>query len=142
MTTVDAESDRATEQRRARAALLTACTLCPQAPSQRAHDDVATAAPLDVEERANKWLVLALSGTSAFVTTLDSSIVNIALPSIAHGFGAPLSGSIEWVLIGYLVIIAAVLLTFSRLADMLGRKPIFLAGVAVFTLGPAAARWP
>jgi EmrB/QacA subfamily drug resistance transporter len=88
-------------------------------------------------ERANKWVVLALSGTAAFMTTLDSSIVNIGLPSIAHTFGVPLAGSIEWVLIGYLVVIAAVLLTFGRLADMLGRKPLFLAGLAVFTLGSA-----
>jgi EmrB/QacA subfamily drug resistance transporter len=102
-----------------------------------AHDDVATSTPVDREEHANKWVVLALSGSAAFMTTLDSSIVNIALPSIAHAFGVPLSGSIEWVLIGYLVVIAAVLLTFGRLADMVGRKPLFLAGLAIFTLGSA-----
>src|SRR5215472_5285971 len=56
------------------------------------------------EERANKWAVLALSGTAAFMTTLDSSIVNIALPSIAHAFGVALTGAVEWILIGYLVI--------------------------------------
>src|SRR5215469_12907167 len=136
---VEAEAGRAGEPppRRARAALLTASTLCPQAPSQRAHDDVATPAPVDVEERANRWLVLALAGTSAFMTTLDSSLVHLALPPIAHGFGVPLSGSIEWILIGYLVVIASVLLTLGRLADMLGRKPLFLAGVAVFTVGSA-----
>jgi EmrB/QacA subfamily drug resistance transporter len=71
------------------------------------------------------------------MTTLDSSIVNIGLPSIARAFGVPLSGTIEWVLIGYLVVIAAFLLSFGRLADMLGRKPLFLAGLAVFTLGSA-----
>ena len=109
MTTVDAESDRATEQRRARAALLTACTLCPQAPSQRAHDDVATAAPVDVEERADKWLVLALSGTSALMTTLDSSIVNLALAAVA-----PASGS---------------------LADRLGSRWLLSLGLAIATLG-------
>src|SRR5256885_15357175 len=91
-------------------------------------------------ERANKWVVLALSGTAAFMTTLDSSIVNIGLPSIARSFGVPLSGSIEWVMIGYLVVIAAVLLTFGRLADMLGRKPLFLAGLTVFTVRSALFR--
>ena len=50
------------------------------------------------------------------MTSLDSSIVNIALPSIAHGFGVPVSGSIEWILDGYLVVIAATLLTFGRMA--------------------------
>src|SRR5207302_1868629 len=99
--------------------------------------DVAAPTPVDHAEGANKWVVLALSGTATFMTTLDASIVNIGLPSIGRSFGVPLSGSIEWVMIGYLVVIAAVLLSFGRLADMLGRKPIFLAGLAVFTLGSA-----
>ena len=90
-----------------------------------------------LEESANKWAILALAGTGAFMTTLDSSIVNISLPSIARAFGVPLNGAVEWVIIGYLVVIAAVLLTAGRLADMIGRKPIFLVGIAVFTLGSA-----
>jgi EmrB/QacA subfamily drug resistance transporter len=88
-------------------------------------------------EQANKWVVLLLSGTGAFMTTLDGSIVNISLPAIANSFGVPLSGTVEWVIIGYLVVIAGVLLTFGRLADMIGRKPIWLAGLVVFTLGSA-----
>jgi EmrB/QacA subfamily drug resistance transporter len=93
--------------------------------------------PLDRAERANKWVVLVLAGTAAFMTTLDSSIVNIALPSIARAFDVPLSGTIEWVLIGYLIVMAALLLTLGRLADMVGRKPLFLVGLTVFTLGSA-----
>jgi EmrB/QacA subfamily drug resistance transporter len=98
---------------------------------------VAGTAAAERAERGNKWVVLALSGTATFMTTLDASIVNIGLPSIARACGVPLSGNIEWVVIGYLVVIAAVLLTFGRLGDMLGRKPLFLAGLAVFTLGSA-----
>jgi EmrB/QacA subfamily drug resistance transporter len=90
-----------------------------------------------VEERASKWAVFALAAPGAFMTTLDGSIVNIGLPSIARAFGVPLSGAVEWVLIGYLVVIAGVLLTAGRLADMIGRKPIFIAGIATFTLGSA-----
>jgi EmrB/QacA subfamily drug resistance transporter len=123
--------------RSARIALLVSSSLCPQAASHHAHADTATATSVDEGERANKWVVLALSGTATFMTTLDSSIVNIGLPSIARGFGVPLSGTIEWVLIGYLVVIATVLLSFGRLADMVGRKPLFLAGLAAFTLGSA-----
>ncbi|HLV99611.1 MAG TPA: MFS transporter [Ktedonobacterales bacterium] len=89
------------------------------------------------EERANKWAVFALAAPGAFMTTLDSSIVNISLPSIARAFQVPLSGAVEWIIIGYLVVIAAVLLTAGRLADMIGRKPIFIAGIATFTLGSA-----
>jgi EmrB/QacA subfamily drug resistance transporter len=95
------------------------------------------AAPEVVEERANKWAVFALAAPGAFMTTLDSSIVNISLPSIARAFHVPLSGAVEWIIIGYLVVIAAVLLTAGRLADMIGRKPIFIAGIAIFTLGSA-----
>jgi EmrB/QacA subfamily drug resistance transporter len=123
--------------RSATIALVVSSALCCQAASRQAHADVATPTPVDRAERANKWVVLALSGTATFMTTLDSSIVNIGLPSIARAFRVPLSGNIEWVVIGYLVVIAAVLLTFGRLADMLGRKPLFLAGLAVFTLGSA-----
>src|SRR5260370_17263637 len=88
----------------------------------------------DYQERANKWVVLALAAVGAFMTTLDASIVNISLPSIAHSFGVPLSGAIEWIIIGYLVIIAAVLLTFWRLADMISKNPTCLFALTIFTL--------
>src|SRR6266478_2524865 len=118
-------------------ALVVSSALCGQAASRQAHADVATPTPVDRSERANEWVVLALSGIATFMTTLDSSIVNIGLPSIARAFGVPLAGSVEWVLIGYLITIASVLLTFGRLADTLGRKPLYLAGLAIFTLGSA-----
>jgi EmrB/QacA subfamily drug resistance transporter len=87
------------------------------------------------QERANRWAVLVLAGTGGFMTALDASIVNISLPSIAHSFGVPLAGAVEWVITAYLVAIGAVLLTAGRLADMIGRKPIFVAGLLVFTVG-------
>ena len=85
----------------------------------------------------NKWAVLILAALSGFITTLDGSIVNIGLPAISQTFHVGISGQIEWIIIGYLVIIAASLLTFGRLADMLGRKPIFLAGLIIFIIGSA-----
>lgn len=87
--------------------------------------------------QVNPWIIFALAASSSFITTLDSSIVNIGLPAIAQTFHVGVSGAIEWVIIGYLVIIAAVLLTFGRLTDILGRRPILLAGLAVFMLGSA-----
>jgi EmrB/QacA subfamily drug resistance transporter len=84
-----------------------------------------------------KWPIFALVSVGTFMTTLDASIVNIALPSIAHGFGTPVSGPIEWVVIGYLVVIAATLLSFSRLADIAGRERVWIGGLALFTAGSA-----
>jgi len=89
------------------------------------------------QSQTSRWVVLALAASSSFITTLDGSIVNIGLPLIARTFHIGVSGAIEWVIIGYLVIIAAVLLTIGRLADMVGRKRIFLSGLVIFVLGSA-----
>src|SRR5947209_10645228 len=96
------------------------------------HVPVATG---DAQEQANKWVVLFLVALGGFMTTLDSSIVNIALPAIAHTFGVGVSVAIEWIIIGYLIVIAACLLTLGRLADMVGGKTIFIAGLVIFVLG-------
>ena len=88
-------------------------------------------------EQANKWVVLAIIAVGVFMATLDSSIVNISLPAIATDFKVPLSGSIEWVVIAYLVVSASLLLTVGRIADMVGRKQIWAAGLVVFTVGSA-----
>jgi EmrB/QacA subfamily drug resistance transporter len=81
--------------------------------------------------------VVALVCIGIFMTTLDASIVNIGLPSIARAFGTSLTGTLEWVVIGYLVVIGALLLTFGRLSDMVGRSPIWITGLVVFTAGSA-----
>ena len=89
------------------------------------------------ERTTSKWAVLAIVGVGVFMATLDSSIVNISLPAIATYFGVPLNGAVEWVVIAYLVMTAATLLTIGRLADMIGRKPIWIAGLVIFTAGSA-----
>jgi len=71
------------------------------------------------------------------MATLDSSIVNISLPKIASYFNVPLSGAVEWVIIAYLVATAAILLTAGRLADMIGRKTVWMTGLVLFTAGSA-----
>jgi EmrB/QacA subfamily drug resistance transporter len=81
--------------------------------------------------------VVALICLGLFMTTLDASIVNIGLPSIASAFGTRLNGALEWIIICYLVVIGGLLLTFGRLSDMIGRPPIWLAGLVVFTAGSA-----
>jgi EmrB/QacA subfamily drug resistance transporter len=85
----------------------------------------------------NKWLAFGILAIGVFMSTLDGSIVNISLPAIASYFHVPLNGAIEWVTIAYLVATAASLLTAGRVADMLGRKPVWSIGLVVFTLGSA-----
>jgi drug resistance transporter, EmrB/QacA subfamily len=68
---------------------------------------------------------------------LDSSIVNISLPAIASSFGTPLNGAVTWVTIAYLIVMASVLLTAGRLADIIGRRPVWTVGLCVFTAGSA-----
>lgn len=88
-------------------------------------------------KQPNKWAVLGILAIGIFMATLDTSIVNISLPTIASYFQVPLSGAVEWVIIAYLVVIAGVLLTIGRLADMTGRKVLWVAGLIIFTLGSA-----
>ena len=85
--------------------------------------------------RTSGWRgVLLLVWTGLFMTTLDASIVNSGLPAIAQAFGTPLNGTVESVIIGYLVVSAALLLTVGRLCDMIGRTSIWTAGLVLFAL--------
>ena len=100
---------------------------------QQSRGDPSSNAAIESKEQAGKWAVLAIVAVGVFMATLDSSIVNISLPTIARYFGVPLNGAVEWVIISYLVISAAVLLTAGRLADMIGRKIVWTTGLIVFT---------
>jgi len=105
-----------------------------------ARDEVQIAGPSPKERTVgvgspDRWAVLGLVALGTFMTTLDASIVNISLPSIARTFQTPIGGAVEWVIISYLTVVAATLLTFGRLSDAIGRKPVWEAGLATFTLG-------
>jgi DHA2 family methylenomycin A resistance protein-like MFS transporter len=77
---------------------------------------------------------LAVTCVGFFMVLLDVSIVNTALPSIQRNLHASLS-ELQWVVDGYTLAFAVLLLTWGSLADRLGRKRFFQAGMAVFTLG-------
>jgi MFS family permease len=81
-----------------------------------------------------KWLILSSVACGTFMATLDSSIVNVALPSITASFHTGLSYS-RWVVIAYLFSITGLLLFFGKLADVVGRKSVFNLGFLIFTLG-------
>ncbi|MFI6074444.1 MFS transporter [Actinoplanes sp. NPDC051343] len=70
---------------------------------------------------------------AVFMTNLDLWIVNVALPALGRDFHATL-GDLSWVLNAYAITLAALLVVAGRLGDRIGQRPIFLAGVAVFTV--------
>lgn len=80
-----------------------------------------------------KWLVLGVVGVGTFMGALDGSIVNISLPQIQAHYGVTL-GSVGWVPAAYLLTISGLLLTFGRLGDMLGYKPVYSSGYLIFGL--------
>ncbi|UOX92410.1 MFS transporter [Amycolatopsis sp. FBCC-B4732] len=83
-------------------------------------------------------LVLLVVSTAAFLASLDTFIVTIAFPGIRAAFPGDDLATLSWVLNGYTVLFAACLAPAGRLADRYGRKRLFLAGVAVFTVASAA----
>ena len=86
----------------------------------------------------NPWIVLVLICLAQFMVVLDATIVNVALPSIQHGLGfAP--ADLQWVINAYTLVFGGFLLLGGRAADMLGRRRIFLVGIAVFTVASLLA---
>ncbi|MBI4551627.1 MAG: MFS transporter [Candidatus Latescibacteria bacterium] len=80
-----------------------------------------------------KWWVLVAIGVGTFMSALDGSVVNAILPVIQRAFGSDVA-TIEWVITVYLLMVSGVLLSFGRLGDLRGHKPVYLLGFAVFIL--------
>jgi EmrB/QacA subfamily drug resistance transporter len=84
-----------------------------------------------------KWWTLAAVSVGLFVIMLDNTVVNVALPSMQRSLGMTLS-ELEWVVAGYALTFAAFMLTGGKLADLLGRRVVFMAGLLVFTAASLA----
>src|SRR6476659_6048243 len=80
----------------------------------------------------DRWIALVVLCTGFLMIILDQTIVNVALPSIQSDLGFSQS-SLAWVVNAYLIAFGGLLLLAARLGDLLGRKRIFMAGLAVFT---------
>jgi MFS family permease len=90
-----------------------------------------------------KWTALATTTMAMLVVTINASIVIISLPAVFRGLGLdPLSpGNISyllWLLMGYLLVTAVLVVTFGRLGDLYGRAKLFNWGFGIFTIGSAA----
>jgi EmrB/QacA subfamily drug resistance transporter len=79
-----------------------------------------------------KWWTLAAVSIGLFMIMLDNTVVNVALPSIRKDLGISIS-ELEWVVNAYALTFGVLLLTGGKLADLLGRRAIFIAGLVIFT---------
>ncbi|WP_410601143.1 MDR family MFS transporter [Amycolatopsis sp. lyj-90] len=87
--------------------------------------------------RGNPWAVLITVCLGFFMTILDTTIVNIAIPDIQSDLGAGLN-DVLWVVSAYVLALAVLVITAGRLGDVIGPRKVFLAGMIVFTLASAA----
>src|SRR3982074_1707764 len=92
-----------------------------------------------------RWIALGLLATAQFVVVLDASIVNVALPSIGRALNFS-QDSLSWVVNAYVLTFGGFLLLGGRLADLLGRRRVFISGLIIFAgaslargLGPSEA---
>jgi MFS family permease len=94
------------------------------------------AAPFFERRPSYPWFVVATVCIGAFIGQVDESIVQLAMPSFEDAFDAPLD-AVSWVAVAYVLAYAAVLPAFSRLAEIAGRKTLYLCGFALFGLSSA-----
>jgi EmrB/QacA subfamily drug resistance transporter len=85
----------------------------------------------------HRYRVLVIVSVATFVASLDLFIVNIAFPSIERDFTGTSDATLSWVLSAYAIVTAALLVPAGRLADLLGRKRLFMAGLVTFVLASA-----
>ena len=102
------------------------------------HQEVLTAdlAPI-IGRPARRWLALIVLCLGALMIVLDTTIVNVALPSIREALGFS-ETSLAWVVNAYLLTFGGFLLLGGRLGDLFGHRRLFLAGITFFTLSSLA----
>jgi EmrB/QacA subfamily drug resistance transporter len=83
---------------------------------------------------SRKWWAMLGIGLGVFMSTLDSGIVNISLPTLVEQLDTTFP-TIQWVVLSYLLVITSLMLGVARLGDMLGKKGMYMTGLVLFTLG-------
>jgi EmrB/QacA subfamily drug resistance transporter len=99
----------------------------------------------NMKQASGDWRAFAVSITGTFISTLDSGIVNTALPTIGQGFAASVS-QVQWIVAAYFLVISCVLPLFGRMGDMYGRRRLYPLGFLIFTgasmlCGAAPSLW-
>lgn len=89
---------------------------------------------MDHKVYENRWRILPVVLLGPFMATLDSSIVNVALPNMARRLSVGIN-TIQWVVTSYLIVISALVLIFGRIADIIGKATVFQYGFVIFSLG-------
>src|SRR5215813_8771490 len=93
----------------------------------------ATPAPPQTLDDRRRWIALVVLCVGMLMIVLDTTVVNVALPSIQEDLGFSASG-LAWVVNAYLIAFGGLLLLAGRLGDLISRRDMFLGGLAVFTL--------
>ena len=88
-------------------------------------------------EARSPWRAFGVLAIGVFLAVLDLFIVNIAFPDIQRSFSSASLSSLSWILSAYAIVFAAVLVPAGKLADIVGRKRVFLAGLLIFLTGSA-----
>jgi EmrB/QacA subfamily drug resistance transporter len=100
------------------------------------HDKPPTGSESPVERRS--WVILALLSLAQFMVILDITVVNVALPSIGAELGFA-TDDLQWVVTAYALFTGGLILLGGRMADLIGRRPVFLAGLLTFTAASFAS---
>ncbi len=85
-----------------------------------------------------RWISLVILSSTLFIIVLDNTILNVAVPTIIREFHTQVS-SMQWVISGYSLVFASLLISFGRLGDIVGRRKLFFAGASLFAVGSLIA---
>src|SRR4051794_34742998 len=85
-----------------------------------------------------RWIALVILSSTLFIIVLDNTILNVAVPTIIREFDTEVS-SLQWVISGYALVFASLLISFGRLGDIVGRRRMFFAGAGLFAIGSLIA---
>jgi len=93
---------------------------------------------LDHPSHPNRWRILGVLVLALLVTSIDHTIINVAMPRLVEALGASSAG-LQWIVASYTIVFAGLLLTAGSFGDRFGRRPALLGGVATFLMGSVVA---